>query len=272
MAKKSRSVVPCPQKASVSAKKSRKQKTATISIKTQPPVQLKNDTAINTPTNVGQSEIISLASTPSPDMDVQKNLRKLDGEKLGEYIEGKFGGVCTTLCHLQPLIEEMKQRFDLLPRGRRTDGTYATIRGCRSFKEWVENRLHRTARAVYYLLAGGNPQNKQLKLARRQANQAKEEQQRGTPEKVSLTVEGAQEEMTSGLVARWKEAFAELKTTKAKIDGLRDDVHEDTDNSGRDFPAPLNCLRLLDSVIRHLGDAIRDAEGISFPGGSDVVN
>jgi hypothetical protein len=269
MAKKGRGVVPRRGRTSVPSKKFCKKKSATIPTKTLSPLRWKNETAINAATKVERTEIISLPPAFSPGMDLLKNLHEVDGEKLGEYIEGRLGGVCTTLRHLQPLIVEIKRRFKLLPRGKRMDGTYNTIRGCRTFKEWVATKLKRTDRAVYYLLSGGNPQNEKAKLARTEAKKAKEEQRGEAHEKVEPTVEGVPEEqeIPSTRAARLKQVIEGLKTRKTMIEVLRDEVQEIAKDTEGILPGASECTRDLEVVLGHLDNAISDAWRISFPGG-----
>lgn len=134
---------------------------APSSVIQQQPQQPREETAITAVVLPQRAEIISV---PSRDAELVKKPNDIDGEALGEYIEQHFRGVCTTLRHLLPFIKEMKLKFTSLPREKQADGTYKTIRGCHSFKEWAETKLMRSERAVYYLLARGLPPNEKAKL------------------------------------------------------------------------------------------------------------
>jgi hypothetical protein len=73
----------------------------------------------------------------------------LTDDELGSQIEG----VVFTLRLCLPLVTEMQRRFQILHRGKQVDGTYKTIRGCRSFQTYCETVLHRTKQAVYAMLS-----------------------------------------------------------------------------------------------------------------------
>jgi hypothetical protein len=75
--------------------------------------------------------------------------RTLTNNELGEHVEQIALVVGQTLADLKPFIEELWRRFDQL-EGRET------IRGCHTKKEFCEKVLGKTARAVQYMLAGGN--------------------------------------------------------------------------------------------------------------------
>ncbi|MFY9531874.1 MAG: hypothetical protein WBC04_05740 [Candidatus Acidiferrales bacterium] len=200
-----------------------------------------------------RAEIISV---PSPDVELVKNRREVDGDTLSKYIEGQFRGVCTTLRHLLPLIAEMKRKFSLLPRGRQVDGTYRTIRECRSFKEWVETKLKKSERTVYYLLAGGNPQNEKARLG-----------------KESVTKQASP-------AARLANAIEEVKNGKSAIEVLRDEVQEIVDNTSESLQGNSKhekreeCVQALGKVINHLDSAVSEAHNVSFPvsEGSNAFN
>jgi hypothetical protein len=75
--------------------------------------------------------------------------RTLTNNELGEHVEQIALVVGQTLADLKPFIEELWRRFDQLKRDE-------TIRGCHTKKEFCEKVLGKTARAVQYMLAGGN--------------------------------------------------------------------------------------------------------------------
>lgn len=287
MAKKIRVALP-PAKGSSSAKNSRQisRKKSVQLIKARTPIlqpqpqHPKEETAITAAAKPQMAEIISV---PSRDVELVKNRRDVDGETLGEYVELQFNGVCMTLRHLLPLIAEMKRKFTLLPRGKQVDGTYRTIRGCRSFKEWVETKLRRSERSVYYLLGGGNPQNEKAKLERKAVKQRDEEQRCKARYTITLTVEGARlevvtkkakeafgsdltavekREVPSSDGARWANAIEEIKNAKSEIEALRDEKQKtvnDPPERLQDTSKHEECERVFEQVISHLDSAASEA-------------
>ncbi len=77
--------------------------------------------------------------------------RKMQSEALARYIKTSM---LKSFAELKPYIEELWTRFDALKDGE-------TIAGCTTRKEYCENVLNRTPRAVRYMLHGGNPANSQ---------------------------------------------------------------------------------------------------------------
>lgn len=100
----------------------------------------------------------------------------MQSDKLGEYIATSITGLFTTLEDLKPYIEELWVRFDdinivefyeeratrdkKLSREEWENRPQKSICGCRTKKEYCEKILHRTPRAVQYMLSGGNPVSK----------------------------------------------------------------------------------------------------------------
>lgn len=80
--------------------------------------------------------------------DAVRNRTQLDDETLASFIEGAV----LTLKMCAPLVEEMQRRFQNLDRTKQKNGTYKTIRGCSSFKEYCATVLNRTEQAVYKML------------------------------------------------------------------------------------------------------------------------
>jgi hypothetical protein len=72
--------------------------------------------------------------------------RLMDSESLAVHVQT---GVLAALSTLKPFIEELWKRFDALEDGE-------TIAGCTTRKEYCEQILNRTPRAVRYMLDGGN--------------------------------------------------------------------------------------------------------------------
>jgi hypothetical protein len=68
-------------------------------------------------------------------------------ETLAEEVATGFSTVCVKLRELKPKIEQIRSHFQENKRGS------VTLSGCRSFREFCENRLHRTEQAVYRLLS-----------------------------------------------------------------------------------------------------------------------
>ena len=98
---------------------------------------------------------------------------EMDSDDLTRYLYENFSGSLLSLKQLQPLIAEVLRRFKMLPRTKSVDGMYPTIAGYRSFgvskREpigWCQGVLHRNARTVRYMLAGGNKAKSQPKKER----------------------------------------------------------------------------------------------------------
>lgn len=61
-----------------------------------------------------------------------------------------FSALDKKLADFKPAVERLRDAFKAMPRD-------AKILGCTSFKHFCKTHLHRTPRAVFYMLAGGNP-------------------------------------------------------------------------------------------------------------------
>lgn len=77
------------------------------------------------------------------------SLRRMQSDALGVHVRDGLVGVAQKLVELKPYIEELWRRFD---NGDK-------ILGCSTKKEFCEDVLHRSPRAIRYMLAGGNPDN-----------------------------------------------------------------------------------------------------------------
>jgi hypothetical protein len=71
---------------------------------------------------------------------------QMDSENLGVFVRDGMIGVVTKLVELKPYVEELWTRFE---RGE-------VILGCSTRKEFCQQVLQRTPRAVRYMLEGGN--------------------------------------------------------------------------------------------------------------------
>jgi hypothetical protein len=78
--------------------------------------------------------------------------QSMDSDSLAAHVETTWLSAFSTL---RPFVEELWKRFEELKAGE-------TIAGCKTRKEYCERILHRTPRAVRYMLAGGNPVSKRL--------------------------------------------------------------------------------------------------------------
>jgi hypothetical protein len=83
----------------------------------------------------------------------------LDREVLAQRVIACIGSIATKLAELEPDIRQLWVEFENLPKGE-------TIRGCTTKKEFCEKHLHRTPRAIQYMLDGGNAAN----MAQRREN------------------------------------------------------------------------------------------------------
>lgn len=88
--------------------------------------------------------------------DVPVEASRMDSKALARYVSGRMVGILVNLADLRPFVTELWNRFDLLKGNQ-------TIAGCRTRKEYCEKVLHRTDRAVRYMLAGGNPVSKRVR-------------------------------------------------------------------------------------------------------------
>src|SRR5580692_8270096 len=79
----------------------------------------------------------------------------MSNDALGSYVENAVLAIGQSLADLQPYIQELWVRLEL---GQ-------TVLGCKTKKEYCERVLHRTPRAVQYMLAGGNPVSKRNRFA-----------------------------------------------------------------------------------------------------------
>jgi hypothetical protein len=89
-------------------------------------------------TNVGSGLSFSGGSPPIT--------ASMDSESLGAFVRDGLVGVATKLVEIKPYVEELWIRFE---RGE-------VILGCSTRKEFCQQVLQRTPRAVRYMLEGGN--------------------------------------------------------------------------------------------------------------------
>ena len=79
----------------------------------------------------------------------------MKSEALAKYLQA---GMFRAFRELEPFMRELWARFAALKRNER-------IAGCATKEQYCERVLHRTPRAVRYMLAGGNPRNAKRKPA-----------------------------------------------------------------------------------------------------------
>jgi hypothetical protein len=77
-------------------------------------------------------------------------LCSMHSDALGMYVRNELVGIATKLVHIRPYVEELWRRFE----------NGETILGCSTKKQFCEEVLQRSPRAVRFMLAGGNPSNK----------------------------------------------------------------------------------------------------------------
>ncbi len=82
--------------------------------------------------------------------------RTVDATELAVYVRKSIGHVKKTFRLTHTLAQELKRRFDNLPRKKQVDGTFLKIDGARSLNAWLE--LHAgeigSKRNFYYILDG----------------------------------------------------------------------------------------------------------------------
>ena len=93
-------------------------------------------------TETGTTALATVEQETLPTLDPAK----IDSEKLGIFVRDGVIGVATKLVELKPYVEELWRRID---RGE-------VILGCSTKKEFCDQVLQRTPRAVRYMLEGGN--------------------------------------------------------------------------------------------------------------------
>lgn len=103
-----------------------------------------------TPADAGKTEAnIVRLMTPA---ECRVHARGMQSEHLAEYVvKNGWGDVLVGLKQLKPYLEILWGRFDELK------GT-ETIAGCRTKAEFCNKRLHRSIRAVQYMLYGRSPE------------------------------------------------------------------------------------------------------------------
>ena len=74
------------------------------------------------------------------------------GTVLAQQIIDGIESLTATLKEREDDIRQLWKEFDKLPKGE-------SILGCRTKKQFCEKHLHRTPRAIRYMLDGGNPNN-----------------------------------------------------------------------------------------------------------------
>jgi Domain of unknown function (DUF4338) len=99
----------------------------------------------------------------------------MDSESLGTFVRDGMIGVATKLVELRPYVEELWVRFE---RGE-------TILACSTKKEFCQQVLQRTPRAVRYMLEGGNQ-----KRGETVSPPAKTEATEAAPEKATVLAQG----------------------------------------------------------------------------------
>jgi hypothetical protein len=84
----------------------------------------------------------------------QTPLRAMQSDALGTYVRNELVGIAVKLVHIKPYVQELWRRFE----------NGETILGCTNKKQFCENVLQRSPRAVRFMLAGGNPGNERRTL------------------------------------------------------------------------------------------------------------
>jgi hypothetical protein len=88
---------------------------------------------------------------------------EMTAEELTNLVQSNFSDSQLSLRQLKPFIEEIQRRFKHSPRKIGVDSEYKTIAGHRNFKSWCSNVLHRTDRAVRYMLVKAHNETKKKK-------------------------------------------------------------------------------------------------------------
>lgn len=77
---------------------------------------------------------------------------EMSAEELTRVILSNFSDSTLKLRQLKPFIEEIRRRFKHRPRKIGVDGKYTLVAGHKTFKSWCDGVLHRTDRAVHYMI------------------------------------------------------------------------------------------------------------------------
>jgi hypothetical protein len=100
----------------------------------------------------------AISSIAAPDAYLQSGSSPppttIDREVLAQRVVTAVGSIAIKLTELEDDIRLLWTEFENLPHGE-------TILGCSTKKEFCETKLHRTPRAVRYMLDGGNAANMQ---------------------------------------------------------------------------------------------------------------
>jgi hypothetical protein len=125
-------------------------------------VVVEDEPEVNELDAVGENPLAALAASHNDEADENDYVHNigvaviaratLSDDVLGQVLENALTLSFSTLKMCEPLVKEMRARFRKLPRGKQKDGTYKTIRGCRTFQDWCNNVLHRSEQAVYLML------------------------------------------------------------------------------------------------------------------------
>ena len=98
----------------------------------------------------------AISSIAAPDAYLQSGSSPppttIDREVLAQRVIAGIGSIATKLSELEPDIRQLWIEFKNLPKGE-------TILGCATKKQFCETHLHRTPRAVRYLLNGDSNPN-----------------------------------------------------------------------------------------------------------------
>lgn len=96
------------------------------------------------------AEVLAALNTRHEDSD----------ETLTAYVQSNFSGSQQSLRQLRPFLEEIARRFKHLPRKRQINNEYKTISGYRTFKDFCQGVLNRTAHRVRQILKEAHGQTK----------------------------------------------------------------------------------------------------------------
>lgn len=102
------------------------------------------------------STVVSVADLKKP----EEGLCESSSETLGAYVEQNWESIAGNTRAFAYLLREMQRRFKIRDRHKKVDGSYHTIRGFTSFKEWFHHATRKSYRAAYYALKAENTKHK----------------------------------------------------------------------------------------------------------------
>jgi hypothetical protein len=104
---------------------------------------------LTSPGDAQQASEANIVRSVGTDVHIRR-AASMDSEQLADYVTHGWGTALLNLVELKPYVEALWQHFDSLPKGE-------AIAGCKTRKEFCYKLLHRSPRAIQYMLYGRAP-------------------------------------------------------------------------------------------------------------------